>query len=188
MTIVISTSFALVKCEATQLHNQEDFLIEKEKTIFHVAVEIKNVIIYDDNDWPDKGEIYCYSVINNNIHRTKIIEEVDNGDIISFNEIIYNGWCYELDIFVEVFDSDSGVHLEDDSLGFISEIRNPTNLTIIELTDKNEALIEIGIIVYDISSVNTSLKSVLLLSFSLSFIVLLRFLLTSLKIRKNRVE
>lgn len=111
------------------------FLVSAEKVTaveYSTSVTLTTIEVYEDNDDGLKGEIYCESMINDHSYTTSIKEEVDNGDIVVYNEILYVGWCDVLSILIEVWDDDNEpipVDNEPDSLGAVNEYLSPINDT-----------------------------------------------------------
>jgi len=147
-----------------------------EEIQYNTNVVITDVLIFDDQDDGDPGDIYCKAIVNDKEYETREIQANDD-DLITFNAIVYHAWCSYLSINIEVLDADSGIRGDDDSLGSFSYNIVPINDSISRVLDF--AKINVTISTSGLTTVKASINNNLIIVFS--FLILSLF-----QIRKRK--
>ena len=117
------------------------------ETIYYLTtVTLTEMDVIEDNDI-GSGEIYCESRINDFTHTTAVLEG-NNGDTLVYNEILYQGWCINLSILIQVWESDG--FNDDDYMGKVDKTIPVQNITLTETTydptdNRDEAILYIKI-------------------------------------------
>ena len=156
-------------------------------TEYYTNVTLTTVEVYEDNDDGNKGEIYCESTINDVDFRTEIIDEVNNGDIITYNDVLYFDWCSYLNIVIEVWDDDSEYILgtDPDRMGTATFNLFPTNGTFWDVTyDPDDERDETNVTI-SIHTLNMRTVTVPVYYFVLTPLALLGLLMV-IKIKLNK--
>ena len=149
-------------------------------TIYDLKIILVKVYVLDDHDDGilGAGEIFCKTDINGDDYETEHVDAND-GEYANFNVQIYRDWCYELDISIEVKESDYDF---DDSLGKYEDVMRPSNGTKILTTDTQDAQIYLNIIILERSSQGLGISGTFFIS---STLVVTLFLITKRKRRIN---
>jgi len=151
--LITIISFLIMSCLVNVVTAEKTEVVQ-----FFTKVKLTTIKVYEDNDdFGQKGEIYCISNINEDEYRTRTINDVDNGDELTYNEELYSNWCSYLNIVIQVWDEDINdpIPSDPDRMGSAYFDLFPDNITIwYETYDPDDKRLEsnVTICVYTLGS------------------------------------